>query len=81
MSAINPNQPDLQRSPEGFSEPAGEVVSTERSEPVASATGERSGVETPSTAAAPPAASPSTQLEDQLPAAPPLSGRVRGRRP
>jgi transposase InsO family protein len=66
MSEVIPNQsdPQTQRSeagdPEGFSKPAGEAVSTERSEPVALATGERSGVETASPAAAPHAASPST---------------------
>jgi len=67
MSGMNPYQPDLKESstprrqgpsgPEEFSEPAGEVGSTERSEPVALATGSRSGVETTSPAAAPHAAS------------------------
>ena len=85
MSGTNSNQPDNQRpgrlgDPEGFCKPAGEAVSTERSEPVALAAGERSEVATASPAAAPPAASPSTRLEDQLPAAPRLTGRGRGRR-
>jgi len=90
MSGSNSNQPDNQRlgrlgGPEGFCKPAGEAVSTERSEPVALATGERSGVETASPAAAP-AASPSTTGqplpggEDTEPVAPSLSGRARGKR-
>jgi len=90
MSGTNSNQPDNQRpvrlgGPEGFCKTAGEVVSTERSEPVALATGSRSGVETSSPAAAP-AASPLTAGqplpggEDAEPVAPSLSGRARGKR-
>jgi transposase InsO family protein len=59
MSEVIPYQSEA-GDPEGFSKPAGEAVSTERSEPVALATGERSGVETASPAAAPQAPSPST---------------------
>ena len=90
MSGTNSNQPDNQRpvrlgEPEGFCKPAGEVASTERSEPVALATGSRSGVEATSPAAAP-ATSPSTIAqplhgrEEIEPVAPSLSGRARGKR-
>ena len=75
MSEVIPYQSKA-GDPEGFSKPAGEAVSTERSEPVALATGERSGVETASPAAAPQAPSPSTTGQSL----PPLSGRARGRR-